>query len=355
MPERTDWHSVYYELFIKPKNIFHHPEASKAMIMNHRPTICLCTLFALMAGGLTRSWAAPQAAPATPLTPNGQKLEAGYAAQSQALQAELAKAVPAIDEAGKAAFLSAREAVKKASAGVVAAQQPLDRIAGATGLVGHRKNKWIADANKGIAAAEAALKKATTDAERAAANKDLAHWKENLKAGQEALTKAEADLAAAKADEATCLKAMEAAKAAQADALAGELSAAKVLLASVQPFIAGGKLDTKLVPFVVLKEATPRGLARFAEQGSGQEALVGKLLQDTSLMKAMLEAGGAKGGNYGRSMAIYAAIQQASAKSKDGVLQRLALATSLEHAVPVKQANPEADTSAPAVVDPVKR
>lgn len=331
------------------------PETSKAKIMQHRNFICLGTMLALMAGGLTRSWAAPQAAPVTPLTPNGQKLEADYAARSQALQAELAKSVPALDEGGKAAFLSAREAVKTANAGAVAAQQPLDRIAGAAGLVGHRKNKWIAGANNGIAAAEAALKKATTDAERAAANKDLAQWQENLKAGQEALVKAEADLAAAKADEASNLKALEAAQAAQADAAAKELNAAKALLASVQSFVANDKLDSKLVPFVVLKEATPRGLAGFAQQGSEQEALVGKLLQDTSLMKAMLEAGGAKAGNYGQAMAIYTAIRKASEKSKEGVLQRLALATSLEHAVPVKQVNPVADASAPAVVDPVKR
>jgi hypothetical protein len=36
-------------------------------------------------------------------------------------------------------------------------------------------------------------------------------------------------------------------------------------------------------------------------------------------------------------------------------LQRLALGTSLEHAVPVKQANPAAKTDGPAFVDPVKR
>ncbi|MGB2821458.1 MAG: hypothetical protein WBF17_10780, partial [Phycisphaerae bacterium] len=48
-------------------------------------------------------------------------------------------------------------------------------------------------------------------------------------------------------------------------------------------------------------------------------------------------------------------IQEASTKARDGVLQRLALATSLEHAVPVKQRNPEAQTDAPATVDPVNR
>jgi hypothetical protein len=54
-------------------------------------------------------------------------------------------------------------------------------------------------------------------------------------------------------------------------------------------------------------------------------------------------------------MQIYTAIQKASPKAKEGVLQRLALAVSLEHAVPIAQSNPAAYTNAPAVVDPVKR
>jgi hypothetical protein len=52
---------------------------------------------------------------------------------------------------------------------------------------------------------------------------------------------------------------------------------------------------------------------------------------------------------------IYADIRQANPRAAEGVLQRLALAVSLEHAVPVKQGNPAAATDAPAVVDPLKR
>ena len=299
--------------------------------------------------------AAPNPAGPTTLAPAGQKIEASLAAQLASLKTELSTSVPAVDEAKKSALLAAREAVKKAEAEAAAAQQPLDKIAGAAGLVGHRKNKWIAEANRGIAAAQAALKKATNDTERDAANKDLAKWQDNLKQGQEALVKAEADLAAAKADEAKNVKALEAAKAVLADATAKESSAAKALLNSAAPFVASDKLDAKLVPCVVLANATPRGLAEFAQQGEGNEALIGALLKDTALMKAMLEAGGVEGGKYGEAMGIYTAIQKASPKAKDGVLHRLALATSLEHAVPIKQANPEADTSAPAFVDPVKR
>ena len=46
--------------------------------------------------------------------------------------------------------------------------------------------------------------------------------------------------------------------------------------------------------------------------------------------------------------AIYAAIQEASDRAGSGILQRLALAISLEHAVPVSQRNPEARPDAPA-------
>ena len=97
------------------------------------------------------------------------------------------------------------------------------------------------------------------------------------------------------------------------------------------------------------------GLAEFAQQGKEQEALVEKLLADDKLMKQMLEAGGAKFGKYGRAMEIYTAIQKASPKAAEGTLQRLALATSLEHAVPIAQSNPQDQTNAPATVDPVKR
>jgi predicted nucleic acid-binding Zn-ribbon protein len=288
--------------------------------------------------------ASVSAAPATPtaLTPAGQQLEAAYAEQLKALQAEISKVVPSVDEGKNSALQAAREAVKKAKSDIAAAQQPLDKITGAAGLVGHRKNKWIAGANKGIAAAEAALKAATTDAQREAAKKDLAHWQENLKAGEKALVESQAALDAAKEDEPKYIQARKAAQIALDDAIANELKAAKSLLASVEPFLASDKLDAKLSKCAVLSDATPKGLAEFAQQGKERESLVEKLLADTAMMKAMLAAGGAKSGKFGEAMEVYTGIQKASPRAKDGVLQRLALAISLEHAVP-------------AVVDPVKR
>ena len=67
-------------------------------------------------------------------------------------------------------------------------------------------------------------------------------------------------------------------------------------------------------------------------------ALVTTLLSDEALMKAMLTAGGPRDGKYGQAMQIYTAIQKASPRAKDGMFQRLALATSLEHAVPIDTA-----------------
>jgi formylglycine-generating enzyme required for sulfatase activity len=205
----------------------------------------------LLAALPTGAGAVPAAAPETPLRAVGRILEARYADQLKALQAEVTKALPQIDEAKKAAFLAA--------------------------------------AKDGKSAAE-----------------------------QQQATKA-----------------------------LGELN--------LTPLLTDSKLDAKLVEFVVLQSAKPKGLAEFAQQGPEQTVLLEKLLADPGLMKQMLVADGAKENQYGRAMEIYTAIQKASTKAKDGVLQQLALATALEHAVPVKQDNPVAKAGNPATVDPIKR
>ncbi|QDU26581.1 Formylglycine-generating sulfatase enzyme [Anatilimnocola aggregata] len=123
----------------------------------------------------------------------------------------------------------------------------------------------------------------------------------------------------------------------------------------VNKFLASNALDAKLAKYVVLTEATPKGLAEFAQQGKEQEALVERLLGDAELMQQMLVADGAKDGQYGPAMKIYSDIRRASQKADKGVLQRLALAISLVHAVPMAQGNPQADIDAPKTIDPVKR
>ncbi|MBT3201787.1 MAG: SUMF1/EgtB/PvdO family nonheme iron enzyme [Phycisphaerales bacterium] len=139
---------------------------------------------------------------------------------------------------------------------------------------------------------------------------------------------------------------------------------AKGSAAAVSKFLASDALDAKLVKYVVLRQATPEGLAQFAGQGAKQEALISKLLANTDLMKQMLIADGAKRkregrsygpGQYGPVMKIYTVIRKVSDKASKGVLQRLALAIALEHAIPVAQQNPKAVTDGPEFVDPARR
>jgi len=111
----------------------------------------------------------------------------------------------------------------------------------------------------------------------------------------------------------------------------------------VQQLLASDALDAKLVTFVVLQEGTPEGLATFAQQGKEQEQLVERLLANPEVMRHMLVADGASrtkdGKNlgpaqYGKAMEIYTAINKASKKANEGVLQRLAVAIALEYAAP---------------------
>jgi len=298
--------------------------------------------------------AAP-AAPAVALSPQEQKLQAQYAAQLAALQAEITKALPALPEARRAALLQARAVVTKAKAEAKAAQDAFGKVATAKALVDHANGKWLGGAAKGIAAAEAALKKAKTDAERAAANKDLAKWQANREDGLKALAERQAALTAAKAEEPRLAAARQAAQEALTKAQADESAAAATALKEAEAFLSSEQFDAKLVRCALLAHATPKGLAKFAAQGAEQAAVVDRLLRDDVLMQAMLVAGGAEGGNYGQAAQIYAAIQKANPKAGEGLLHRLALAVSLEHAVPVEQSNPLAETSAPATVDPVAR
>jgi hypothetical protein len=325
------------------------------MVVNRKKLFGVLCLLAATLMGVADASAAEKAEPQTPLTQAGERLLTILQDGHRALQAEIGKALPKVDERQKASLQKAREATKAAEAEANAAQQSLSKIQGAKALVDHARGKWIGGAEKGIAQAEAALKKATTEAEREAAKKELAKWQANKEDGIKALKERQEALDKAKIDEPKVTKANQAAQAALAQARTNEFSAAKVLLTAMESFLSSDKLDAHLMRCAILTHATPRGLAEFAQQGNEQAALVEKLLSDAPLMKQMLEAGGAQNGKYGQAMQIYSAIQKASPKAKDGLFQRLALATSLEHAVPIPQSNPKAQADAPATVDPVKR
>jgi len=122
-----------------------------------------------------------------------------------------------------------------------------------------------------------------------------------------------------------------------AKAQATTLDAAIPILTGLEKFLASDRLDPQLVKCAIIANATPRGLAEFAQQGAKKEKLIEELLADTELMKQMLVAGGARTGQYGEAMHIYSEIRKASKRAReDGILQRLALGTSLEHAVLIK-------------------
>ena len=133
---------------------------------------------------------------------------------------------------------------------------------------------------------------------------------------------------------------------------------------SFASFMLSDKLDALLVKYVVLLDASPRGLAEYAQQGKEHQKRVELLLADVALMKRMLVADGAKAkrngrtygpARYGKAMEIYTAIRKASSKASGGILERLALAIALEHAVPMVQTNPKNQENAPATIDPIKR
>jgi len=318
------------------------------------PLTCGLALMVVGMFGNSPALAAPTV-PTAPLSAQEQALQARYQAMLTELQGDIAKSLPKLGEERKTALEQAGVAVTKAKAEAKAAQAALGKVATAKALVDHANGKWLGGAAKGIAAAEAALKKAKTDAERAAANQELAKWQANREEGLKALAERQAALAAAKQDEPQLRAAHQAAEDALAKAEAAELSLATAALKEVEPALADEKLEAQLVRSAVLVNATPKGLAKFAALGPDQAAVVDKLLADDVLMKAMLVAGGAEGGQYGPAAQIYAAIQKVSPKAASGLFQRLALAVSLEHAVPIEQSNPLAQTNAAPTVDPVRR
>ena len=85
-----------------------------------------CMLAAMLIGLSHASAAGKAAAPEVPLTESGQKLLARYSDRLTALQAEVAKALPSIDEQQKAAFLNAYQDEAAATAAELKAMRAQD-------------------------------------------------------------------------------------------------------------------------------------------------------------------------------------------------------------------------------------
>jgi len=321
------------------------PQQMRVGLMLAALALSLCASFATQAKP-------KNSAPA--LTPDGQQLLQRYQGMMDQLEDGITDRLPNLSDRAKSAYLRALEMQRQAKADLEAAQGNLAKIGKARGLVGHAKNYWIPKAEKNIAKAEKALAQAKTPAEREAAEQEIEKWKDNREAGEEALRERQAAYEKEKRNEDRYKQQLERAK--RELERSNDRVAAALRRLRVDRILTSDRLDAHLAKYAVLKEATPRGLAAFAQQGSEQRLLIERLLADEALLIKMQLAGGAEDGHYGRAMRIYSDIRSRYNEAKGGdVLQRLALAVALEHATPIKQRNPKAATDAPEFVDPVKR
>ena len=297
------------------------------------------------------------------LNATGKQLEASYSEQMKVLERDLKKSLSRFDAADKAAYLKAKEAETKARKNFDTYNSGIKGgVKKAEGLVNHAEGKWIGGAKNAIRNAEKKLKAAKNDGQRKAAQQELDKAKQNLAAGEQALGERLKALELAKKAETEGPRLIKEATEALAKA---QNNTRKVLdQTGLSDVLMSGALDGKLAKYVVLKEATPKGLALFAQKDRASMALVDQLLADEDLMTLMLihdgaeraRAGRGQGpAQYGPAMKIYTDILKASPKAKSGVLHELALACALEHSAPNPQRNAEADTTAPTIVDPVKR
>jgi hypothetical protein len=322
-------------------------------IMTKRSLIAItCALLPVIVTDVTFAKPAPSA---TVSSDAGKKLLSQYETEFTALRKAIESALPRIDAGLMSAYGRARDAANQAEAEASAAEKELGKIYGAKSLIDHAKKKWIAGAEKGIADANAAMKKATNDQERAAAKTSLAEWLKNKAEGEKALVERQAAYDSLVKAEPKLTAAAKRGKEAFTKAKAAEAAASKKLIDVTAKVISTTALDSKLLKSTIMAEATPAGLAMYAEQGETQKALIDKLFANSTLMMQMLEAGGAKFGKYGQAIEILTAIEKVMSDSKNPTLQRLALATSLEHAKPIEQSNPMDAKNAPKFVDPVKR
>jgi hypothetical protein len=119
------------------------------------------------------------------------------------------------------------------------------------------------------------------------------------------------------------------------------LDSARVLLKELNPLLGRDTLDDQLIRASIIADATPRGLAEFAQQGSDEAALLDRLFADRALMKQIALAGGANGAAYGQAMQVYEAILAQSERAREigSIFQRLALGTALH--MPWQEGKPE--------------
>ena len=236
-----------------------------------KTSITITCLFVAVLGVIPVSAAGNNkaAAPETPLTDAGQKLETQYAGQLKALRTEIEAALPKVSEGKIASLRNAGDALKTAEEQAKAAGEAAGKSAQAKGDMGIWKKYSLPDATKKIAEAQEQLKTATTDDARAAAQKTLAAQEKRLASLNANIKEAEQEIAKSegvqgKDAQEKLTQAKLAAEAALAQAQTNELTAAKAVLADMDPLLVHDKMDAKLIKAALLASAAPHGLAEFA-------------------------------------------------------------------------------------------
>ena len=294
------------------------------------------------------------------LTAAGTKLEAGYAAMLNLLREEIKKELPVIDGSKQAALIEALKAEAAPAKDLAGKEKSLRICRGREGgLQTLREKLKIAPSRLAEARAKLEWALALPDGQEdktsivESCQQDVATRQADLEKLPGEVEKANQALEKARMEEPELQKQVAAAMRADEQAKANSRKALDAL--GVGDLLASDKLDGKLARVVILAAATPRYLAQFAQQGPEKEKLIGQLFSDTPLMLQMLVADGPFWDKYGEAMAIYQAIQKASPNAKEGLFQRLAVAVSLSHAVPLAVRESGGIEKASDYIDPVKR
>jgi hypothetical protein len=304
------------------------------------------------------------------LTDAGKALESEYTSAQTALRAEIVKALPELDDAKIAAWRQAIQAEEGPEKEAEAKAKEVAKLQAAEGNLRKMEEnlkfgpQTLEDAQADLARARA---RGEEDPERAkllkSAESFLASRQKEVDQLKAGIEKAKLEVEDAKLKLPEAIKAAETAKQAHEKAMAATWRAMDAL--GVSGIMSSSALDAKLAQDKILSDATPLGLAEFAQQGPENQKLIEQLFANKDLMLQMLIADGPVGGKYGQAMKIYTDIQKASPKANEGIFQRLAMAVSLAHAEPVLKRDISSGTvlkvtedmrkDASLFIDPVQR
>jgi len=297
-------------------------------------------LFMLVVAPALTQAADKNPAPAVELTEAGKALESKYTTIQTTLKAEIEAVLPKLDVAKIAIWQQA----------ILAEEGPAKEAAAKAGVVARMQGAAVSlrDLEEKQKLGPQTLDGAKEEVERAKARGEnnpekekelqsaatfLASRQKEFDALPGSIEKAKIALKEAQELLPAAMKEAEEAKRVHEKAMAATWQAMDAL--GMSGVLSSDKLEGKLAQFMVINDATSRGLAEFAQQSPEHEKLIQQLFDNKELMIQMLVADGPESGKYGEAMKIYTDIQKASSRAKEGLFQRLAVAVSLRHAVPL--------------------